>query len=248
MENHSTGLNTHKQKQNNNKAIKMEESQMKKMTSKQRTNWIAKSGILAAVAIVLMYLQFPLPFMPSFLQFDFSEVPVLLAAFALGPVSAVIVELIKNLAHLPATQTGGVGELANFLIGCAFVVPASIIYRMNKCKKMAVTAMLSGTLFMTLFASMLNYFFMIPFYVKVMGFPLEAIIGMTAGAGNTLVSDLKTLIVFVFVPFNLFKGIIVSLIVAIIYKRLSSILHKGDNNGQNNYNNSQNNDKNTCEE
>jgi riboflavin transporter len=210
---------------------------MKKMTSKQRTNWIAKSGILAAVAIVLMYLQFPLPLMPSFLQFDFSEVPVLLAAFALGPVSAIIVELIKNLAHLPATQTGGVGELANFIIGCSLVVPASIIYRMNKCKKMAITAMLTGTVLMTIFASLLNYFFMIPFYV----------IGMTTGAGNKMVTDLKTLIVFVFVPFNLFKGIIVSFIVAIIYKRLSGILHKGDTNGQNNnISNSQDNES-SCE-
>jgi len=201
---------------------------MNKLSRKQKTNFIAKTGILAAVAIVLMYLEFPLPFMPGFLKFDFSEIPVLLAAFALGPLSAVIIELIKNLAHFPTTQTSGIGELANFLIGCALVVPAGIIYRRNKSKKSAIIAMLTGTLVMTLFASLANYFVLIPFYIQI-GFPLEAIIGMVSEAGNHLVHDFKTLIVYVFVPFNLFKGFVVSIIVAIIYKRLSHVLHKDEN-------------------
>ncbi|MHB8962633.1 MAG: ECF transporter S component [Saccharofermentanales bacterium] len=198
---------------------------MNKMTPKQRNNWIAKSGILAAAAIVLMFIETPLPLMPGFLKFDLSEVPVLLAAFALGPISAVIVELIKNLVHMPFTQTGGVGEIANFFIGSAFVVPAAIIYRRHKSKSGAILGMAAGVLFMTLFASVVNYYIMIPFYVKVMGFPMEAIIGMTNEVGNNLVTDLKTLIVFVFVPFNLFKGFIVSLIVGLIYKRISRFLH-----------------------
>ncbi len=201
---------------------------MKKFTRKQKTHWMAKTAIMSAAAIVLMYLEFPLPFMPGFLKFDFSEVPILLASFALGPVSAVIAELIKNLAHLPATQTGGVGELANFFIGCSFVVPAGIIYRRHKTKKTAIIALLVSTLFMTIFASIANYFVMIPFYIRVIGFPMEAIIGAVNAAGNTLVTDLKTLIVFVFVPFNLFKGIIVSTIVALVYKRVSCILHKDE--------------------
>lgn len=195
------------------------------MTSKQRNNWIAKSGILAAAAIVLMFLEMPLPLMPVFLKFDFSEVPVLLAAFALGPISAVIVELIKNLVHLPFTQSGGVGEVANFFIGSAFVVPAAILYRRHKSKSGAIVGMVIGTLIMTLFASVVNYYVMIPFYIKVVGFPLEVIIGMSKEAGNKMVIDLKTLIVFVFVPFNLFKGFIVSLIVGLIYKRISRFLH-----------------------
>ncbi|MHB1454357.1 MAG: ECF transporter S component [Saccharofermentanales bacterium] len=198
---------------------------MNKMTSKQRNNWIAKSGILAAAAIVLMFLEMPLPLMPVFLKFDFSEVPVLLAAFALGPISAVIVELIKNLVHLPFTQSGGVGEIANFFIGSAFVVPAAILYRRHKSKSGAIVGMVAGTLFMTLFASVVNYYIMIPFYIKVVGFPLEVIIGMSKEAGNKMVIDLKTLIVFVFVPFNLFKGFVVSLIVGLIYKRISRFLH-----------------------
>ncbi len=196
-----------------------------KMTSKERSNWIAKSGILAGVAILLMFFETPLPLMPVFLKFDLSEIPVMLAAFALGPVSVIIIEFIKNLAHLPFTGTGGVGELANFLVGCALTVPAAIIYRKHKTKKTAIIGMAAGTLTMTLFASLLNYFIMIPFYIKVMGLPFEAIVGMSAEAGNKLVTDLKTLIVFVFVPFNIFKGLFVSVLVALIYKPLSRLLH-----------------------
>lgn len=198
---------------------------MKKLNTKERTNWIAKSGILAGVAIVLMYLEIPLPLMPVFLKFDLSEIPILLAAFALGPFSAIIIELIKNLAHLPFTATAGVGELANFIIGCMFTVPAAIIYKRNKKKSSAILGMGVGTVIMTLTASAINYHIMIPFFIKVMGLPLEAIVSMTHEAGNKLVLDLKTLIVFVFVPFNIFKGIVISVIVALIYKPLSRLLH-----------------------
>lgn len=193
---------------------------------KERTHWIAKTGILTAVAVVLMYLEFPLPLMPDFLKFDFSEIAVLLAAFSMGPVTGIIVELLKNLLHLPATSTGGIGELANFIIGSAFVGTAGIIYRWQKTRKSAYVSMLSGTLAMTLVASIVNYFFMLPFYIRVMEFPLEAIIQITHDAGNTLITNMETLILYVFIPFNLFKGLVISLIVAIIYKRVSPLLHK----------------------
>lgn len=199
---------------------------MEKLTTKQKTNWIAKTGIMAAAAIVLMFLEFPLPLMPGFLKFDLSEIPVLLAAFALGPWSAVIIELIKNLAHFPFSATAGVGEIANFVVGCSFVVPAGILYRMHRSKKMAVAGMAAGTLIMTLVGCLANYYVMIPFYIRVFSMPIEVIVGMTNEVGNTLVKDLKTLIVFVFAPFNLLKGSVVSLIVAIIYKRISPFLHK----------------------
>jgi len=199
---------------------------MKKFTPKQRINWIAKTGIIAAAAIILMFFEFPLPLMPGFLKFDLSEVPVLLAAFALGPWSAVIIELIKNLAHYPLSATFGVGEIANFVIGCAFVVPAGIIYRFHRNKKTAILSMAVGTISMTLVGCIANYYVLIPFYIMVIGFPLDTIVGMTNGVGNTLVKDLMTLIVFVFAPFNLFKGTIISLIVALVYKRLSPLIHK----------------------
>lgn len=194
--------------------------------SRNTARYVAKAGILAAIAILLMYLELALPLMPSFLKFDFSEIAVLLAAFAMGPLSAILIELVKNLAHLATSATGGVGELANFIIGSFFVGTAGLIYKYRKNRKGAFIGMFTGTLVMTAAACVINYFFMIPFYVSVMGFPLQAIIGMTQSVGNTLVTNLETLILFVFVPFNLFKGFVVSVIVALIYKRVSPLLHR----------------------
>ncbi len=194
--------------------------------TRNTTRWVAKTGILAAVAIVLMYIEFMLPLMPSFLKIDFSEVAVLLAAFTLGPSTAILIELIKNVAHLPTSQTLYVGELANFVIGSLFVGTAGLIYKRNKTRQGAIIALAAGVVAMTVGASAINYFFMLPFYIQVMQFPLDAIIGMTQAVGNTLVTSLETLILYVFVPFNLFKGIVVSLIVGLLYKRLSPILHR----------------------
>ncbi len=192
---------------------------------KERTRWIAKTGILSAVAVALMYLELSLPLMPVFLKFDFSEIAVLLASFAMGPWTGILVELIKNLLHLPVTHTGGTGELANFVVGSAFVGTAGFFYRRAKTRKNAYLGMAVGTLVMTLLASVINYWIMIPFYVQVMGLPMDAIIGMVHESGNRLVTDLKSLIVFVFIPFNLFKGLVVSWVVALIYKRISPLLH-----------------------
>lgn len=203
---------------------------MKKLTRKQKTHWMAKTAIMSAIAIVLMYLEVPLPFVPPFLTLDFSEVPILIAAFSLGPVSAIAMELIKNLAHLllKGPVAFGLGQLANFLIGCAFVVPAAIIYRRYKSRKTAVIGMAAGVLSMTLFASLANYFVLLPFYATVMEFPVQAIVGMANEAGNKMVTDLRTLVAFAFAPFNIVKGTAVSIIVLLIYKKVSCILHKDE--------------------
>jgi riboflavin transporter FmnP len=119
-----------------------------------------------------------------------------------------------------------VGELANFVIGSLFVGTAGLLYRHRKTRADAYVAMGAGTVVMTAAACLINYFFMLRFYIQVMEFPLNAIIGMSRAVGNTLVTDLHSLILYVFLPFNLFKGLIVSLIVGIIYKRLSPILHR----------------------
>ncbi len=193
--------------------------------NRKKVRWIAKTGILTAAAVILMYLEMSLPLMPAFLKFDFSEVVVLAAAFSMGPLTGVLVELLKNLLHLPVTHTAGVGELANFVIGAAFVGTAGWIYRRNKTRGAAFLGMALGTLSMTILASLINYFVMIPFYVQMMGLPMQVIIDWVHQAGNHLVSDLKSLIVFVFIPFNIFKGVVVSLIVALIYKRISPLLH-----------------------
>lgn len=194
--------------------------------NRKRVRWVAKTGILAAVAIALMFLELNLPFMPTFLKFDFSEIAVLIAAFSLGPLTAILIELIKNVAHLPFSSSLFVGELANFIVGSFFVGTAGLIYRHHKTRKSAVLGMAAGTVVMTSVASLVNYFFLIPFYITVVGFPIEAIVGASQGVGNTMVTDLPSLIVWVFVPFNLFKGIVISLIVGLIYKRVSPLLHR----------------------
>ncbi|MEL7568741.1 MAG: ECF transporter S component [Dehalobacterium sp.] len=184
-----------------------------------------KISIMAALSFLIMLIEFPLPFMPPFLQLDFSEIPALLIAFSMGPLGGVMVELIKNLLHLLKTQTSGIGELANFLVGVFLVVPAGLVYQFNKSKKGAYLALACGVIFMTVFASVFNYLVLLPLYAKVLGFPTEAVVAMT-GQVNGMVVDVKTLISFGIIPFNVIKGIIISILVIMIYKRVSPILHK----------------------
>ncbi len=195
--------------------------------NRARVHWMAKTGILSAIAVLLMYLETSLPvLMPKFLKFDFSETAVLLASFSMGPLTGILVELIKNLLHLPATFTGGIGELANFVVGSSFVGTAGLIYRFRKSRSGAYLGMAAGTITMTLVACLTNYFIMIPFYIQVMGLSLQMIVDWSTAVGNKLVVDLPSLIAWVFVPFNLFKGIVISLIVGLIYKRISPLLHR----------------------
>ena len=186
---------------------------------------IAACAILTAMAVLLMYLEVPLPFMPVFLKFDFAELPVLIGAFALGPVWGVVIELLKNLIHLPVTQTMGIGEFSNFITGAIFVGSAGILYRMFLTKKGAAASMAIATVFLALAAIPVNAFITLPLYGSAMGFPLEAIIGMSAEA-NPLVKDKMSLLLAIFVPFNLFKGIIVSTITFFVYKPISRLINR----------------------
>ncbi|NLA72032.1 MAG: ECF transporter S component [Clostridiaceae bacterium] len=188
--------------------------------------WIAKTGILSAAALALMYLEISLPLFPAFLKFDFSEIPALLAAFALGPLAGITVELIKNIGHLPATHTLMVGELANFIMGSMFVGTAGLIYKYRKTRGGAIISMGAGTVALTVSGALINYFVTIPFYITVMGLPMTGIVAATHAAGNMMVKDLATLILWVFIPFNLLKGIVISVIVGLIYKKLSPLLHR----------------------
>lgn len=209
----------------------MSEQELKKVKETRakanaKTTWITKTGILSAFAIILMYLEFNLPLMPVFLKFDFAEIPALLGAFAMGPWTGVLIEFIKNLSHLPFSHTGFTGELSNFIICGSFVFAAGLVYQKKKTKKRAALSLVIGTIVMTIFGVVMNYFVNIPFYTNVMGLDMNAIISMTSAVGNSLVTDMRTLLLFVFVPFNIFKGIVISLIVMAIYKKLSPILHK----------------------
>ena len=199
--------------------------------ARSRTRTSAQVAMLGAVAGVLMNFEFPLPFLaPSFYQLDFSEVPVLIGSFAMGPVAGVLIELVKILVHLvtKGTMTAGVGDLANFLFGCAYVVPAGLIYRMRhvKTRKHAVMGMALGTVLTTVLACFMNAFVLLPAYGKAFGMPVEAFIEMGA-AVHSGVNNLLTFAVMIIVPFNLFKYTLTSVIVFLIYKRIRVVL-KGD--------------------
>ncbi|MCI5529918.1 MAG: ECF transporter S component [Blautia sp.] len=199
--------------------------------ARSRTRTIAQVAMLGAVAGVLMNFEFPLPFLaPSFYQLDFSEVPVLIGSFAMGPVAGVLIELVKILVHLvtKGTMTAGVGDLANFLFGCAYVVPAGLIYRMRhvKTRKHAVMGMALGTVLTTVLACFMNAFVLLPAYGKAFGMPVEAFIEMGA-AVHSGVNNLLTFAVMIIVPFNLFKYTLTSVIVFLIYKRIRVVL-RGD--------------------
>ena len=193
--------------------------------NKITTRLIASVAMCGAVSLVLMMLDFPLPIAPSFVKFDFSDLPALICAFAFGPTAGALVELIKNLLHLFMTSTAGVGELSNFLLGCCLVIPAGVIYKRNRTRKGALIGMIVGTLCFGLVSLFSNYFIMFPFYINAMGFPLDAIIKMGTEISPIFNSEFK-LIALCVVPFNLMKGVVISILTFLLYKRLRPILKR----------------------
>lgn len=180
--------------------------------------------MLSAIAVVLMLFEIPLPFAPSFYEIDFSEVPVLIGCFAMGPAAGAAIEFIKILLAINGTITAGVGEFANLIIGCSFVVPAGIIYRKKHTKNGALIGMIVGTLFMTILGCFINAYLLLPTYAKAFQMPIDALISM-GNAVNANITDMLTFVAFVVAPFNLLKGFLDSLIVLLIYKKISPVLH-----------------------
>lgn len=191
---------------------------------KMNVRKLAVTAVLGAAAAALMFVAFSVPIMPSFIQLDLSELPALVAAFSLGPVSGVCVCLIKNLVHLLFTTTGGVGELSNFLLGSAFVLPAGLVYRMRKNRSGAFIGALIGAAVMAVGSLPVNYFITYPVYTAFL--PMEAIIGMYQ-AINPRVETLFQALVWFNMPFTFVKGMLSVGITFLIYKRISPIL-KGD--------------------
>ncbi len=189
------------------------------------TRKIAAIGIFSAIAAVLMLFEIPVIFAPSFYKFDFSELPVLIGAFAYGPMAGVLIEFIKILLKLmiKGTSTAFVGELANFIVGCALVLPASVIYYVNKTKRTAIIGSVTGTLVMTVVGSLFNGVYLLPKFAQMYGMPLDAIVAMGT-AINSRVTSVSTLVLFAVVPLNLIKGGVVSLITMLIYKKISRML------------------------
>lgn len=192
---------------------------------KKRTvnvRFMAVTGLLGAVAAVLMMLSFSVPFMPSFIKLDFSELPALLATFAMGPWSGVLVCLIKNLVNLPMTTTGGIGELSNFLLGVCLVLPAGLVYRHRHHRRAALLASVLGSVAMGVLSLPINYFLTYPVYSKIM--PIDAIVAMYQEIFPGVDGLLGCLLMFN-LPFTCAKGLLNTVLTFLIYKPLSPILH-----------------------
>ena len=193
-----------------------------------RVRFITVTAMLSAISFVLIYFEFPIPIMPAFIKFDFSDLPALIGTFAYGPLCGVIVCLIKNLLHLMDSNSMLVGELSNFILGAAFVIPAGLIYKFKKTKKSALIGGITGAVFMGIFCVFSNYFIVYPVYYQV-AMPEEAILGMYQAILPSMKSILQSLIVFN-LPFTVVKGLISVAITMLVYKPLSPIL-KGRYNG-----------------
>lgn len=201
--------------------------QQKSTRKKMALSTLTKIALLAAVAGVLMLFEVPLWFAPSFYKLDLSELAVMVGALSMGPAAGAMIELIKILLNfvLNGTITGGVGEFANFLIGCSFVVPAAWIYRRQRNAKGMVLGMAAGIVCMVLLGSVINYYILLPVYATVFGQPLEFFIQM-GNALNPAIVDLKTFILFAVAPFNLLKGIIISALTFLLYRKLGRQLEQ----------------------
>lgn len=191
---------------------------------------VAMIGMFSAVAMILMLFDFPLPFAPGFYKLDFSELPILVGTFAFGPAAGVMMEFVKILLKLfiKGTSTAFVGDLANFVVGCSFILPASVIYTFRKNKKNAIIACVAGTLIITLFGTFFNAVYLLPAFAKLYNMPMETLLVMGSEV-NPLAKegDIVSFVAACVAPMNLIKGLSVSIVTLLIYKPLSPIIKSG---------------------
>ena len=194
---------------------------------KDTTHNLTVAAMLSAVAFILMFIEFPiLMLIPAFIKMDFSDLPALLGAFALGPVYGVIISFMKNLLHIviKGTSTACVGELSNFILGAIFSAVAGYLYKHHKSRKTAIIGAVAGAVAMGVLSVPSNYFVVYPAYVQFYHMPLEAILGMYQAILPSADSLIKCLILFN-LPFTLVKGLLDAVLCMLIYKPLSPILH-----------------------
>ncbi|MBO5953547.1 MAG: ECF transporter S component [Oscillospiraceae bacterium] len=180
-------------------------------------------AICAAIATILHILDFPLVFLaPEFYKLDFSELPVMLCSFYLGPTAAVACEAVKILLKLllKGTSTAFVGDFANFVIGCSLVLPASILYHIRRSRRSALIGLAAGTVILTVFGSAFNGIYLLPKFAQLYGMPLDTIIAM-GNAVNSGISSVSTFVLLAVAPLNLIKGISVSVLTLLLYKRVA---------------------------
>jgi riboflavin transporter FmnP len=191
------------------------------------TRSLVKMAVLAALGAILMLIEVRLPVFPGILKLELGDLPALLGSLAMGPLAGVIIELLKNIMNLllDFTFTFGVGELSNFIVGSAFVASASIVYQRSRDKRGLLLGLLTGIFCMTLTACFSNYYIVIPAYMKAGGFSLEKIVELFAMA-NSRITDLRTIILYAIVPFNLIKSTVVSIVALLLYNRVLPVLHR----------------------
>ena len=184
---------------------------------------ITGTAVLTAVAFALQFLEFPIPIIPSFIKLDFSDLPALIGAFTYGPLAGVLIQLLKNLLHMPFSSSMFIGELSNFLLGASFVLVAGLIYKYKKTKKNAVIAGICGAIAMGAVCLPLNYFIVYPLYYNVLGFPEEAVLQMYQAILPKVKNIAQALLIFN-VPFTTVKALISVIVSVIIYKPISPLL------------------------
>lgn len=182
---------------------------------------ISMTAMLSAVAYLLAFVEFPVPLSPSFARMDLSDFPALIGAFAFGPISGLLIELVKNALQLLTTSTGGIGEIANFLMGASYVVAAGVIYKHRKTKKTALLACVAASLVMGIAAALANYFILLPLFETFM--PLDQLIA-SFGAFLPFIHTKLDIVLFNALPFNILKGLVIDGFTMLTYKRLTPIL------------------------
>ncbi len=196
-----------------------------KQSSKTLTRKIAISAMLAAIGVILQMLEIPLPFIPSFIKLDFSDLPGFIGAFVCGPLAGVLITLIRNVIHIFMGSSAGIGELSNFILSASFVLTAGLIYKKMPNIKGVLIGGVAGAVIMGIVSFPVNNFIIYPLYYSVMGFPQEAILQMYQAIRPSTKSIAEALIVFN-VPFTIAKGLISVIITLIIYKPLEKLIKK----------------------
>ena len=208
-------------------AVVLEKSAQKKNGVSEpifNTRKLAMIGMFSAIAMILHVLDFPIFFAPGFYKMDFSELPILVGSFAFGPVAGVMMEFVKILLKLciKGTSTAFIGDLANFVVGCSLIIPASAVYSFKKTKKNAILACIAGTLVMTIFGTAFNAVYLLPAFSKFYGMPMGTEVNPLAKEGSIV-----SFVVACVAPMNLIKGTLVSVVTLLIYKPLSPIIKTG---------------------
>jgi len=208
-------------------ALLAEKTICRRSVNPRGTKYLAICAMCAALSGLLMLLELPVFFAPGFYKIDLSELPVLFCGFCLGPVASVVCQFLKVVVKLllKGTTTAFVGDFANFAVGCALILPATIVYHCKKTKRGAIIALITGTACMTVFGSFFNAVYLLPKFSALFGMPMDAIIEM-GQAVNPAITNVSTLVLFAVVPLNLLKGSIVSVLTFTLYKRVRQVLIK----------------------